>query len=139
MKNGPYELVIAPGNFPGKKYRDRYAYEHTVVWWLHTGTVPAVGQIIHHKNHNKRDNRIENLELLTNSQHSALHGALNPAPLIQLECYRCGASFHKNAADYRHYLKIGQTRFYCGRSCQVKYQWVMRKQGFYERPPAQES
>lgn len=33
VKNGPYELVIAPEEYPGKKYRGRYAYEHRVNYW----------------------------------------------------------------------------------------------------------
>lgn len=74
MRNGPYELVIAPAEYPGKKYRDRYVYEHHLVWWKATGEVPdyQVGNI-HHKNGDKRDNRVENLERISRSRHSVLH------------------------------------------------------------------
>ena len=74
MKNGEYELVIAPEGYPGKLYRDRYAYEHRVVWWKTTGTLPKEDEVIHHLNENKRDNRFENLTVLSREAHSKIHG-----------------------------------------------------------------
>lgn len=73
MKNGPYEMVIAPKDYPGKKYRDRYCYEHTLVWWKNTGTIPKDNEIIHHKNGNKRDNPFSNLELRKKGGHVNYH------------------------------------------------------------------
>lgn len=40
MRCGPYILIIPPPEYPGKKYRGRYAYEHHVVWWENTGGDP---------------------------------------------------------------------------------------------------
>jgi hypothetical protein len=74
VKNGPYELVIAPLDYPGKKYRDRYCYEHTLVYWKQTGLIPTEGFVIHHKNGNKRDNRFKNLEMISISKHNSEHG-----------------------------------------------------------------
>ena len=64
MKNGPYELVIPPPEYPGKRYRGRYAYEHRVNWWRKTKKNPDDfdGLIVHHKNDKKRDNSPDNLE-----------------------------------------------------------------------------
>lgn len=39
-----------------------YAYEHLVVWCSAGNPKPARGEILHHKNGIKTDNRIENLE-----------------------------------------------------------------------------
>lgn len=72
MKNGPYELVIAPNNYDLKKYRGRYCYEHHLVWFENKSTIPK-GYVIHHKNGNHRDNNIENLELLTIKDHKQWH------------------------------------------------------------------
>ena len=77
MKNGPYELIIAPENYPGKRYRNKYAYEHIVRFWEHNGIVPPKGYEIHHKNMNHRDNRIENLELISMHEHRVFHGKLS--------------------------------------------------------------
>jgi hypothetical protein len=60
-----------------------YAYEHLLVWMAAGNPRPEPGQVIHHINGDKRDNRIENMALLTNSEHLAAHargeiGALKP-------------------------------------------------------------
>lgn len=53
--------------------KNGYAYEHLVVWVSHgMGGVPE-GFLLHHKNENKQDNRIENLECISRSCHNKLH------------------------------------------------------------------
>ena len=80
MKNGPYILIIAPENYPGKKYRARYAYEHHVVFWENTGQLCKEGHVIHHKNEDKHDNRWGNLEEISKADHASTHhkGNINP-------------------------------------------------------------
>ena len=41
MKNGDYNLAIAPPDFPGKKYRGKYCSEHVLNYWLANGIVPG--------------------------------------------------------------------------------------------------
>jgi len=53
--------------------RFRYAYEHVIVMVAHLGRRLAPGETIHHRNGNKTDNRIENLELTTASEHQRHH------------------------------------------------------------------
>lgn len=72
MRNGPYILIVAPDWFSGKRYRGKYCYEHHAVWSKKNGAIPS-GSIIHHRNGSHTDNRIENLELMTSSQHSRHH------------------------------------------------------------------
>ena len=42
-------------------------YIHRKVWEEHHGPIPK-GMVIHHKNSDKLDNRIENLEMITQTQ-----------------------------------------------------------------------
>ncbi len=74
MINGDYILIKAPSEWTGKKYRDRYIYEHHYVYWKHTGICINENQIIHHLNENKHDNRFDNLELQTRKGHASHHG-----------------------------------------------------------------
>ena len=43
-------------------------YIHRVIWESKHGPIPK-GMVIHHKNHNKRDNRLRNLEMVPKSEH----------------------------------------------------------------------
>lgn len=49
---------------------------HRVVWTMEKGKIPK-GWDIHHRNHDKTDNRIENLELYTKSEHAKLFATGN--------------------------------------------------------------
>jgi len=55
-----------------------YVREHILVWETANGPVPH-GMVVHHKNGNKQNNRLENLELLASqAEHVRLHKALRP-------------------------------------------------------------
>ena len=47
-------------------------YIHVLVWEAFNGEIPE-GYVVHHKNHNRKDNRLENLELLDMHTHATMH------------------------------------------------------------------
>ena len=47
-------------------------YLHRLIYEEHFGEIPK-GYFIHHKNGNKLDNRIENLEAISHAEHTRLH------------------------------------------------------------------
>lgn len=126
MKNGPYILIVAPCNYPGKKYRGRYAYEHQIVWWSNTASLVPKGYSIHHKNDDKHDNNFTNLELISNSTHGKIHARKKQNP-VPLACGYCGKMFLHDKRNYNYKIKIGQKIFYCCRSHQVIEQQRMLK------------
>jgi hypothetical protein len=54
-----------------------YVREHVRVMELAIGRRLAPQEVVHHKNHDKHDNRLENLQLMTNREHARLHRALD--------------------------------------------------------------
>ncbi len=53
--------------------RTRYAYEHILLMERHLSRQLRQGEVVHHRNGNKADNRIENLELTTAQAHMREH------------------------------------------------------------------
>ena len=53
------------------KYRNKFL--HRVIWEFYTTEKIPKDYVIHHKNHNKLDNRFENLECISPKQHSEIH------------------------------------------------------------------
>jgi hypothetical protein len=65
-----YVLVLAPDrDTSGRKY----VFEHRLIMERALGRKLDTQEHVHHRNHDKTDNRLENLELLHPSEHSALH------------------------------------------------------------------
>lgn len=51
----------------------KYAYEHIIVMEAHLGRALGDDEIVHHRNEDKRDNSIDNLEVLTVAAHMREH------------------------------------------------------------------
>lgn len=128
MKNGPYEMVVAPSDYPGKRYRGRYVYEHHLVWWQHTRQVVPEGFVIHHKDENKRNNEFSNFELKTAGDHSGEHSRERRQESVIVKCGWCGETFEVLGRDYPSRMTQSKSgELYCSTSHQVKAQWKQRR------------
>jgi len=67
-----YVLVLAKDH-PSAD-RDGYVYEHRLVMEKHIGRLLKKGEVVHHINRDRADNRIANLELVASqAEHMRLH------------------------------------------------------------------
>ena len=122
--NTDYKVICLPGR--------KHAYEHRVLWEKHFGQIPE-GHHVHHKNGDKRDNRLENLELLSSFEHHSHHfaeqgatqehkdraakilsGAWAKMPMLKLRCVVCDSDFEK-----RQHITKGAAK-YCSPKCRSK-------------------
>ena len=99
------------------KTKKRHFYRavslHEAVWRFHFGDIPD-GYVIHHRNGDKADNRIENLQLMTAAQHRAWH---NQHDKISYHCDYCGKKFSaykyhktKTCSDACHYKLLSLSK-----------------------------
>lgn len=81
-------------------------FEHVLVWESHHGPVPN-GYELHHRNGNKLDNRIDNLQLVTRLEHKRIHSG----------CVRFGNTWLKRCRRCRWYRRVDQEFYvYPGRN-----------------------
>jgi hypothetical protein len=111
IDNRGYFRVYRP-DFPKVWDASGYAKRSHVVWWLKTGRIVSRAHVLHHKNENKLDDKIENLELKTKGEHTEHH---NQRYRVAMRCQNCGITFYIP----RHRLKEGRGRF-CTFDCYVK-------------------
>ena len=64
--------VYMNGNYPAVFLNGQNCHVHRLVWEKYYGTIPE-GYIVHHKDENKLNWSIDNLELLTRAEHTDAH------------------------------------------------------------------
>ncbi len=73
MKNGYISILLRPGDpFIEMATTSNYLFEHRLVMAKHLGRCLKSSEVVHHRNGDKKDNRLENLELTTRAAHNAL-------------------------------------------------------------------
>jgi predicted nucleic acid-binding Zn ribbon protein len=100
---------------------------HRYMWAQANGPIPS-GMHIHHKNHNKQDNRLDNFELLPAGEHARKHekdtdwhakgghatwAKIKPRSFV---CERCGSGFESRSTAQRPRFCSAACRDYASRA-----------------------
>lgn len=99
--------------------------EHRHIMEQHIGRKLTRYEVVHHKNGNKRDNRIENLEIMSLSEHTRIH--------------KIGKSVSKETKEKIRNYRIGKPNISCRKlnDESVKKILEMKKEGFSNRKLAE--
>lgn len=71
IRSDGYRFVYVPTHPHATK--EGYVMEHILVMEEHIGRYLKKDEVVHHKNHNRIDNSINNLQLMTFKEHASLH------------------------------------------------------------------
>ena len=116
VSKGEYNYAVVPEH--PNATSNGYVLEHRVVMENAIGRLLEQWELVHHIDENKKNNAIENLQILTIAEHNQ-HHAPDPEYII-LKCDECGSEFARRA-NQRAEVKKYKNAF-CSRSCNGKFQ-----------------
>lgn len=82
----------------------RLRFEHCIVWEKHNGKIP-LGMQIHHRDEDKTNNNIDNLQLVTPLEHKRLHAG----------CRLVNGEWEKPCKDCGEYKPCNKENWYFSR------------------------
>lgn len=95
----------------------KYRLEHDLVMEVHIGRRMFPNENVHHLNGSRSDNRLENLELLTVSEHTKNHHARQRdlSRWTECKCLVCAKTFLRRTVEIHRHPKT-----YCNRACYLQ-------------------
>ena len=116
------------GNWKGGRYllkdgyvgvcigKGKYKREHVVIMEKHLGRKLHPWENVHHKNEDKTDNRLENLQLMDAAEHASHHHlGSRKTEYITCRCLGCGKTFERRKREVELHPNT-----YCDRDCYKK-------------------
>ena len=104
-----------------------YVLYHRLVMENYIGRYLNKNEVVHHKDGNKNNNDISNLELMIVADHIKEHNRYKMHVMVEGKCPMCGEIFDKR--KHKTFLSKGNNvpksgLLFCSRSCSSKYQFL---------------
>ena len=97
-----------------RAYSNGYALRAHVVWWLAKGRVHPRETVLHHKNEDKLDDELSNLQVKRHGKHTADH---HRKAGVTHKCSHCRKKFVVPAWRVRQRKREGSEIRFCGQTC----------------------
>ena len=117
VSKGDYNYAIVKNHPCCTKYG--YVLEHRIVMENHIKRLLAPNEVVHHINGCKKDNRVENLEILSSSLHAKHHSLLHGKKYVELKCPECNTLFVR--AKNNSHIVNGNMYSCCSAKCRGKF------------------
>jgi hypothetical protein len=132
--NWKIEKIVSKGDYNYAIVRDHpnrtkndYVLEHRIVVENHLGRLLEPDEIVHHINEDKKDNRMENLEVMSKKEHTSHHQVDVGRLFCKLKCPNCEVIFD---IEKRNTFLINKTKYTCcSRSCRGKLSSTIQFKG----------
>jgi hypothetical protein len=116
VSKGDYIYAVVK-NHP-KATKNGYVLLHRVVMENYLGRLLNENEVVHHKDENKKNNNIDNLELMDRVEHVSYHGKMQGKSMVLLKCPYCEKKFTKQKRQT--FLRKPSEFTCCGRKCMGK-------------------
>lgn len=118
VNKGEYVYAVVPEH--PKATKGHYVLMHRVVMENYLGRMLTENEVVHHKDHNKKNNSIDNLELMERISHVRMHSREHGRKIVKLKCPWCGKEFtqYKNNTHLQKPSKYNCTC--CSPTCRGK-------------------
>lgn len=127
ISKGDYIYALVPEH--PKATKNNYVLMHRVVMENYLGRMLTEEEVVHHKDHNKKNNSIENLELIERVTHIKKHSTERGRKIIKLKCPWCEKEFikYKNQTHLQKPSKYNCTC--CSKTCRGKLHRYIQLKG----------
>jgi hypothetical protein len=130
--------IVSKGDYIYAKVPDHpnatvlgYVFHHRIIMENKLGRLLTSEEIVHHKNHDKRDNSVDNLQVMDRIEHMRMHGYEQGVLTCLLECPQCKCVFERS---YRQAFQTAVKKYgvFCSRSCSGKFSRKAQLDGLSE-------
>jgi hypothetical protein len=124
---GDYLYALIPSHPSANS--NGYVLEHRVVMENHIGRPLTSNEIVHHKDGNKMNNKIDNLELMLRTEHTSMHSKLRhrTKEFCKLLCPNCEQEFER--AKRLTSILFGARFTCCSKSCKASFDSKLKIEG----------